>query len=83
MCEVDSTIGQIAARFLDAKDFKLSNDEILNLLWPDGNGTLNNLHTNIKRLRGYLSRISNYKIENKNFSYQLKIPISSKKSQSK
>lgn len=69
--------------FLDAKDFKLSNDEILNLLWPDGNGTLNNLHTNIKRLRGYLSRISNYKIENKNFSYQLKIPISSKKSQSK
>lgn len=60
--------------FLDAKDFKLSNDEILNLLWPDGNGTLNNLHTNIKRLRGYLSRISNYKIENKNFSYQLKNP---------
>lgn len=60
--------------FLDAKDFKLSNDEILNLLWSDGNGTLNNLHTNVRRLRGYLSQISNYTIENENFSYQLKKP---------
>ena len=60
--------------FLDAKDFKLSNDEILHLLWPNGNGTQDNLYTNIKRLRGYLSRISNCTIENGNFSYQLKKP---------
>lgn len=58
--------------FLDAKDFKLSNGEILDLLWPDGNGTLNNLHTNIKRLRGYLSQMSSCTIENENYSYQLK-----------
>lgn len=60
--------------FLDAKDFKLSNGEIMNLLWPDGNGTLGNLHTNIKRLRGYLSQMSSCTIENENYSYQLKKP---------
>lgn len=60
--------------FLDAKDFKLSNDEILNLLWPDGSGTSGKLHTNIRRLRGYLSQVSNHAIENGTFSYQLKKP---------
>jgi len=60
--------------FLDAEDCRLSNDEILHLLWSNGSGTSDKLHTNVKRLRGYLSRISNYTIENENFSYQLKKP---------
>lgn len=79
MCEVGSIISQIATRFLDMEDCRLSNDEILCLLWPNGNGTSDKLYTNVRRLRGYLSQISNYTIENENFSYQLKSPISSKK----
>lgn len=58
--------------FLDMEDCRLSNDEILCLLWPNGNGTSDKLYTNVRRLRGYLSQISNYTIENENFSYQLK-----------
>lgn len=60
--------------FLDVEDCRLSNDEILHLLWPNGSGTSDKLHTNVRRLRGYLSQISNYTIENENFSYQLKKP---------
>lgn len=60
--------------FLDAKDFRLSNDEILQLLWPTGIGTSNNLHTNIRRLRACLSQISTCTFENENFAYRLNIP---------
>lgn len=65
--------------FLEADDNRLSNDEILNLLWPDDTGTPDKLHTNIKRLRGYLSQITDWTIENKNRGYSLKSPISSHK----
>lgn len=58
--------------FLDAKDYRLTNDEIMKLLWPDGRGTSGNVHSNIGRLRRYLSEISGWTIENRNFTYQLK-----------
>ncbi len=62
--------------FLDAEDHRLTNDEILRLLWPDGTGTLDKLHQNIKRLRQSLSQISICTIEHENFSYRLIIPHS-------
>lgn len=64
---------------LDAQDYKLSMNEIMDLLWPDGTGTSERVHTAIKRLRNYLSKVSDSTIENGNLAYQLKIPISSKK----
>ncbi len=60
--------------FLDAKDYRLSNNEIMDLLWPDGTGTSERLHTNIKRLRAYLSQVSAWIIENENLAYRLKNP---------
>lgn len=62
--------------FLDAKEHRLPNDEILRLLWPDGTGTLDKLHQNIKRLRHCLSQISICTIEHENFAYRFKIPHS-------
>lgn len=58
--------------FLDAKDCRLSNDEIMELLWPDGTGTSEKVHTNIKRLREYLSQNTDWTIENERLAYQLK-----------
>ena len=57
--------------FLDAQDNKLSINEIMMLLWPDGTGTSERVHTTIGRLRKYLSEID-WTIENGNFAYQLK-----------
>lgn len=57
--------------FLDAKDYKLSINEIMMSLWPDGTGTSERVHTTIKRLRKYLSEFD-WIIENGNFAYQLK-----------
>ena len=37
--------------FLNAKDYKLSDDEIMECLWPNGSGTSDRLHQAIKRLR--------------------------------
>lgn len=62
--------------FLDAKEHRLPNDEILRLLWPDGTGTLDKLHQNIKRLRHCLSQISICTIEHENFAYRFIIPHS-------
>lgn len=66
--------------FLDAKDYKLSVNGIMDLLWPDGSVTQGNVHTVIARLRKALSEISDWWIENKKLCYQLKSPISSEKS---
>lgn len=60
--------------FLEAENCRLSNDEILHLLWPDETGTLDRLHQAIKRLRDCLSPISACTVENENFVYRLKIP---------
>ena len=67
---------KLLQEFLDAEDHRLTNDEILRLLWPDGTGTLDKLHQNIKRLRQSLSRISICTIEHENFAYRLIIPHS-------
>lgn len=61
---------------LEAKDYRLSVNEIIELLWPDGSGTSERVHTTIKRLRNYLSDISDWRIENENLGYQLKSPHS-------
>ncbi|MDE6348753.1 MAG: helix-turn-helix domain-containing protein [Bacteroides sp.] len=61
---------------LDAENHRLSNDELLHLLWPDGEGTLVRLHQAVKRLRNSLSQISVCTIVNENFVYRLKIPHS-------
>ena len=66
-------------RFWDAEDNRLSKDEILHLLWPDGSGTLDKLYQSIKRLRDCLSKSSVCTIERKISAYLLKIPISSEK----
>lgn len=57
--------------FLDAKDNKLFINEIMMLLWPDGTGTSERVHTTIGRLRKYLSKF-NWIVENGNSAYQLK-----------
>lgn len=57
--------------FLDAQDNKLSINEIMMLLWPDGTGTSERVHTTIRRLRKYLSEID-WIVENGNSAYQLK-----------
>ena len=62
--------------FLDAEGYRLSNDEILRLLWPNKTGTLDKLHQNIKRLRHSLSWISICTIEHENFAYRFIIPHS-------
>lgn len=67
---------------LDAEEHRLSNEEILQLLWANGTGTSDRLHQNTKRLRTYLSQISVCTLENENFSYRLNIPVSSEKSPS-
>ena len=41
------------------------------LLWPDGTGTSERVHTTIRRLRKYLSEID-WVVENGNSAYQLK-----------
>lgn len=56
---------------LDAQDNKLSINEIMMLLWPDGTGTSERVHTTIRRLRKYLSEID-WIVENGNSAYQLK-----------
>lgn len=72
-------VAKLLQGFLEAEDYRLSNEEILNLLWPDGSGTSDRLHQTMKRLRLCLSRISACTTENENFAYRLKIPHSIEK----
>lgn len=77
--KLTATLARLLQVFLDAEDYRLSANEIMELLWPDGSVTQGNVHTVITRLRKALSEISDWRIENKNLCYQLKSPISSKK----
>lgn len=43
--------------FLNAPDFTLTDDEILNLLWPDNSGGANRLGVAIRRLRDSLDKV--------------------------
>lgn len=62
--------------FLEAENYRLSINEIMELLWPDGTATSVKVHTTIKRLRQKLSEISDWQIVNGDFGYQLKTPHS-------
>ncbi len=62
--------------FLEAKNYRLTINEIIELLWADGSGTSERVHTTIKRLRDCLSEISDWRIVNENLGYQLKSPHS-------
>lgn len=46
--------------FLNAKDYIVTDDEIMSQLWPDGSGHLKRVHKAIARLRAYL--VSEYPI---------------------
>lgn len=72
-------LAQLLQGFLEAKNYRLSTDEIQLLLWPCGNGTPNKVYQNVKRLRKSLSKISSSTIVNEHTAYQLNIPISSGK----
>lgn len=60
--------------FLDAKDYRLTIEEIMQLLWPEDTAVLaSRVHSVIKRLREYIAKVSNdWIIENGNLGYQLK-----------
>lgn len=59
--------------FLEAKGWKLTNEEIMHLLWPGEVGLLDRrVYSAIKRLRASLRAVSNWTIENGNLAYQLK-----------
>lgn len=64
---------------LEAKDYRLSIEEIQQLLWPDGSGTSSKMHMAVGRLRASLSKVSGCLIENGNYGYQLRIPDSIEK----
>lgn len=75
--KLTATLARLLQSFLDAEDYRLSVNGIMELLWPDGSVTPGNVHTVITRLRKALSEVSDWGIENKNLCYQLKSPISS------
>lgn len=67
-------LSKLLQGFLDAEDYRLSVNEIMELLWSDGSGTSERVHTTIKRLRENLSHISDWRIEKGNSGYYLKNP---------
>lgn len=62
--------------FLTAENYTLSANDILELLWTDGSGTSERMHTAISRLRGNLREVSNWTLDSGNNCYQLKMPHS-------
>lgn len=60
--------------FLDAKDYRLTIEEIIQLLWPADTTVLaGRVHSVIKRLRESIAKVSDdWIIENGNLGYQLK-----------
>lgn len=71
--------------FLDAEGWKLTNEEIMQLLWEGAAVQSDRLHSAVNRLRSHLKKVSNnWTVENANFAYQLKkSPFSSEKIQNK
>ena len=62
--------------FLEAKNNRLSVNEIMELLWPGDAVDAARVYTIINRLRKELAKISAWEITNENGSYQLKNPHS-------
>ena len=69
-------LAKLLQGFLEAENYRLSVNEILDLLWPNDVATSERVHTAIRRLRKSLSEISDWRIENGNSGYQLKSPHS-------
>lgn len=73
-------VSTLLAGLLNAADYRMSIPEICLLLWPDGDGRAERVHTVVARLRSSLSELSSdILVVSGNYQYQLKIPISSKK----
>ncbi|MDY5238117.1 helix-turn-helix domain-containing protein [Bacteroides helcogenes] len=58
--------------FVKAEAYRLSIEEIQQLLWPNGDGSSSKMHMAVKRLRDFLSEVSDWTIKNGNYGYQLK-----------
>ncbi|MCD8094254.1 MAG: winged helix-turn-helix domain-containing protein [Bacteroides sp.] len=80
--KLSSLPAKLLQGFLEAENYLLSINEIMALLWQDGTGTSERVHTTITRLRKELSKIPNWEITNGNSSYRLKTPHSIEEIQS-
>ena len=68
-------VSTLLVGLLKADDYRMSISEICLLLWPDGSGTAERVHTVVGRLRAALSEISSgISVDSGNFQYQLKMP---------
>lgn len=59
--------------FLDAKNHRLTTNEIMSVLWPKGNGGLYNIYQSTARLRNQLATVPEITLINDDCVYQLKI----------
>lgn len=57
--------------FVKAKDYRLTNDEIILHLWAANNGTLPKVHKSVARLREQITEIPEMEIINDDGAYQL------------
>lgn len=71
-----SQLADLLKLFLESENYILTTVEIADALWPNSIDAKNSIYTAIKRLRESLSRLSLCTVDNKNSSYQLKIPHS-------
>lgn len=71
-----SQLADLLKLFLEADNYLLTTVEIAEALWPNSIDAKNSIYTAIKRLRESLSHLSLCTVDNKNSSYQLKIPYS-------
>lgn len=69
-----SQIADLLKLFLEAENYLLTTVAIAEAFWPNTMDAKNNIYSAIKKLRMNLSHISLCTVDNKNSSYQLKIP---------
>ncbi len=62
--------------FMETKDNRLTSNEIMSILWPEGNGKLENVHQVVTRLRNVLTSMTKMTLVNEDYAYQLKIAYS-------
>lgn len=72
-CPLTAQMARLLQGFLDAEDYRLTIEEIMQLLWPGTTVTAERVHSAVKRLRGCIAQVSDdWIIENGNLGYQLK-----------
>ena len=59
--------------FMETKDNRLTSNEIMSILWSEGNGKLENVHQVVTRLRNVLTSMTKMTLVNEDYAYQLKI----------